>query len=77
MSSMARRYSGIAFQSPPILSAAYACGLAAAVSRLLWAFLAGAGPVWSNLPAVAWIVAYALFLFFFVQAPLRSKAAPE
>jgi uncharacterized protein involved in response to NO len=77
MSSMARRYSGIAFQSPPLLSAAYACGLTAAVSRLLWAFLAGAGPMWSNLPALAWIAAYALFLFFFVQAPLRSKAAPE
>jgi uncharacterized protein involved in response to NO len=77
MSSMARRYSGIAFQSPPLLSAAYACALAAAVSRLLWAFLADAGPVWSSFPALAWIAAYALFLFFLAQAPLRSKAAPE
>ena len=76
MSSMARRYSGIAFQAPPLLSAAYACGLAAAVSRLLWAFLADAGPVWSNLPALAWIAAYALFLCFFVQTQPKGKAAP-
>ena len=77
MSSMVRRYAGIAFQSPALLSAAYACGLAAAVSRLPWAFLPHAGPAWFSFPALAWIAAYASFLLFFELTPLRSKAATE
>jgi uncharacterized protein involved in response to NO len=77
MSSMLRRYSGIAFQSPPLLSAAYACALAAVTARLLATFLADARPTWFNVSAAAWIAAYALFLLFFETAPLRTKSAPE
>ena len=76
MSSMLRRYSGMAFQSPPMLSAAYACGLAAVAARLLGAFLADARPMWFYVSAAAWIAAYALFLLFFGRAPLRTKPAP-
>ena len=76
MSSMLRRYSGMAFQSPPMLSAAYACGLAAVAARLLGAFLADARPMWFYVSAAAWIAAYALFLLFFGRASLRTKPAP-
>jgi len=77
MSSMARRYAGIAFQSPPLLSAAYACGLAAATARLLGVFLPDARLTWFNFSALAWIAAYAMFLLFFERTPLRKKPAPE
>ena len=76
MSSMARRYSGMAFQSPASLSAAYACGLAAVAARLLGVFLADAQPIWFNASAAAWIAAYALFLLFFKRALLRVRPAP-
>jgi len=77
MSSMVRRHGGIAFQSPPLLSAAYACALAAVLIRMLAILLAGAHPIWLIVPVLAWAAAYALFLLFLAQTPLRIKTPPD
>lgn len=71
MSSMVRRYSGIAFQSPPLLSAAFTCGVLAAVARLLGILMADSSPAWLIQATLAWIAAYAFFLLFLQRKPSR------
>ncbi len=73
MSSMIRRHTGSAFQSPPLLYAAYACALTAAGARLAADFLAGTGIAWLSLAAFSWIAAYTLFLLAFGNTLLRGR----
>ncbi len=73
MSSMIRRHAGAAFQSPPLLSAAYACALTAAGGRLAAEFVADSGVAWLSVAAFSWIAAYILFLLVFGNTLLRGR----
>ena len=72
MSSTIRRYAGTAFRVPPLLSTAYACALAAAITRLTAAFADAPAP-WLWLSAAAWATAFALFLIVFGRALLPGR----
>ncbi len=74
MSSTIRRYAGTAFRVPPLLSAACACGLAAALARLTAAF-ADAPALWLSFSALSWVAAYALFLAVFGRLLLPGRPA--
>lgn len=71
--SMIRRQTGAPFEFSILVSIAYACGIIAAVARVLAACSAGPHAIWMWLAAFTWIAAYALFIMGFARKLLRGE----
>jgi uncharacterized protein involved in response to NO len=71
--SMIRRQTSAPFEFSILVSMAYACGIIAAVARVLAACSPGPHVIWMWAAAFTWIAAHALFIMGFARKLLRTE----